>query len=223
MKMVVSNALEEQAFMADEGGGASGAGDGAEAGAGGGQGGDEMVVTGEGGAAGNGTGNGEGAGAGGGQGGDEMEEEEDGAETDEEKWVECDLCERWRRVPGGENYPAGGNFFCTMMSGGSCDIPEETDGGDVQHAAPPTHRWCHNPSQTDTKSGAVQDPYLKSLLVRYQSWLGVGLQSKIPPIQQLIPGLCRISIQNPTQTDTKASAEQDPYVKSRTKASAGLA
>jgi hypothetical protein len=53
----------------------------------------------------------------------------------EDQWVQCEACEKWRRLPPNVDASAlPDRWICEMIADGSCNVPEETNGvGMVAH------------------------------------------------------------------------------------------
>ena len=103
------------------------------------------------------------------------EEDDDGAQFN---WACCDRCEKWRRLPPGEEYEADNlpeQWFCEMNPGtrNTCDHPEERMGKDEARAArrrnahavaaarprtpSPPHTHAPSPPHTHASSRTLRD------------------------------------------------------------------
>lgn len=49
----------------------------------------------------------------------------DNSGREEEVWVGCDGCSKWRKVPHGFSFDKSKSFFCHMLRDTTCDTPEE--------------------------------------------------------------------------------------------------
>ena len=47
------------------------------------------------------------------------------AQLEDEEWVGCDGCSKWRKVPAGFQFDRSKSFFCSMIESLTCDTPEE--------------------------------------------------------------------------------------------------
>jgi len=47
------------------------------------------------------------------------------APLEDEEWVGCDGCSKWRKVPNGFQFDRNKSFFCSMIEPLSCETPEE--------------------------------------------------------------------------------------------------
>ena len=47
------------------------------------------------------------------------------AQLEDEEWVGCDGCSKWRKVPAGFQFDRSKSFFCSMIESLTCDAPEE--------------------------------------------------------------------------------------------------
>lgn len=52
-------------------------------------------------------------------------DENPSAQLEDEEWVGCDGCSKWRKVPTGFTFDRSKSFFCSMIESLSCDTPEE--------------------------------------------------------------------------------------------------
>ena len=46
-------------------------------------------------------------------------------EGEEPRWVGCDGCSKWRKVPAGFQFDYSKSFCCSMIESLTCDTPEE--------------------------------------------------------------------------------------------------
>ena len=58
--------------------------------------------------------------------------EQGGENGDQDVWVECDGCSKWRKVPGGFEVDKDKSFFCYMLKDTTCATPEEEWGDDEE-------------------------------------------------------------------------------------------
>jgi hypothetical protein len=52
-------------------------------------------------------------------------DENPSAQLEDEEWVGCDGCSKWRKVPTGFTFDRSKSFFCSMIESLTCDTPEE--------------------------------------------------------------------------------------------------
>jgi hypothetical protein len=50
---------------------------------------------------------------------------DDAAPLEDEEWVGCDGCSKWRKVPTGFQFDRSKSFFCSMIESLTCETPEE--------------------------------------------------------------------------------------------------
>jgi len=58
-------------------------------------------------------------------GADSSSSDDPSARLEDEEWVGCDSCSKWRKVPSGFQFDRNKSFFCNMIESLTCDTPEE--------------------------------------------------------------------------------------------------